>query len=458
MDTSIGEKDEESCKVLQLEEYEVLQSIYPDYAMKEKSSGSIKLEVPVELGEQYTININEDGTLAHQTAEAKSQVISLSTLPPVLLDIILPSSYPVFDPPELVSVRAMHFWLPGIPQLRNLLNEMWQPGEGILYNWIEYLRTGEFLKGMELTAKNNVIQLCHPAPRILASLLESYETLIKSTQFNNSSYLCSICFMSFKGSKCLQLSCNHTFCRSCLADYWKLCIAEGEVGKVGCADPECVKEGREAKVDEVARIVTDEEVRRWKWLREKRTFDRDPTMIHCPMPFCQVPVCKSAVDDEDGSGWFRFRQCTSCGYTFCGMCKRLWHGPHTACSVEHSEKLVLEYLQTEEGSQQRRDIERQYGRATISKLVKNYQEEIVNQQYMKASTTGCPKCDVRVEKSHGCNHMTCRKCGTHFCYRCGSRLNGQDPYSHFSAAGSSCYYKLFDSTAEDWVDVEGFVD
>jgi hypothetical protein len=81
------------------------------------------------------------------------------------------------------------------------------------------------------------------------------------------------------------------------------------------------------------------------------------------------------------------------------------HGPHTACSVEHSEKLVLEYLQTEEWSQHRRDIERQYGRATILKLVKNYQEEIVNQQYMKASTTGCPKCDVRVEKSHGCNHV-----------------------------------------------------
>jgi hypothetical protein len=119
-----------------------------------------------------------------------------------------------------------------------------------------------------------ISRLSHPAPRVLASSLESYETLMKSTQFNNNSYLCSICFTTFKGTKCLQLSCNHTFCRSCLAEYWKLCIAEGEVGRVGCADPECVKAGREAKIDEVARVVTGEEVKRWKWLREKRTWER----------------------------------------------------------------------------------------------------------------------------------------------------------------------------------------
>ena len=28
------------------------------------------------------------------------------------------------------------------------------------------------------------------------------------------------------------------------------------------------------------------------------------------------------------------------------------------------------------------------------------------------------------------NHMTCR-CGTHFCYKCGKKLNSSDPYRHF---------------------------
>lgn len=53
-----------------------------------------------------------------------------------------------------------------------------------------------------------------------------------------------------------------------------MCITEGDVGRVGCPDPECVKDGREADEEEVARAVTDEEVARWKWLREKRALDK----------------------------------------------------------------------------------------------------------------------------------------------------------------------------------------
>lgn len=50
------------------------------------------------------------------------------------------------------------------------------------------------------------------------------------------------------------------------------------MGKVGCADPGCVKEGREARLEEVARAVTEEEVRRWKWLREKRMYENGEPM------------------------------------------------------------------------------------------------------------------------------------------------------------------------------------
>lgn len=45
--------------------------------------------------------------------------------------------------------------------------------------------------------------------------------------------------------------------------------------------------------------------------------------------------------------------------------------------------------------------------------------------------------------------MTCRKCGQHFCYRCGAKLQRSDPYKHFSQPGQPCYYKLFDFQAED---------
>lgn len=54
--------------------------------------------------------------------------------------------------------------------------------------------------------------------------------------------------------------------------------------------------------------------------------------------------------------------------------------------------------------------------------------------------------------------MTCAKCRQHFCYRCGTKLPGSDPYKHFSTTGQPCYNKLFDFQAEneEWQPIEGF--
>ncbi|KAF8640352.1 hypothetical protein AX17_000023 [Amanita inopinata Kibby_2008] len=392
----------EQCKLLQQEEFEVLESIYPECITNELSHGLLKLEVPVELGEAYMVRIYQDGMLGKARTDTlpEPQEASLSTLPPIILNIILPPLYPLLKPPELVSIRAMHLWLSEISQLYKLLDNMWQPGNVILYNWIEFLRTGDFLAAMELKGPGAIQcvlaeriapsftlrrRLFHPAPHVLSSSLKSFETSTKTMQFANSSYLCSICFTSYKGSKCLQLSCDHIFCRSCLADYWKLSIAEGDVGKVGCADPDCVKAGKEAAENEVARVVTDDEVKRWR--------------------SNGAPVRRPAVDEGEQSGWERFRQCEACGFSFCVFCKRTWHGPHTACLIAHAEKLVLEYLAAEEGTEERAAIERRYGHANVQRLMKRYEEERANQEWIKSSTTACPRCEVAVQKSLGCNHV-----------------------------------------------------
>ncbi|KAK2462095.1 hypothetical protein APHAL10511_006558 [Amanita phalloides] len=432
---------EEQCKLLQQEEYDVIESIYPDCITKE-SMGLLKLEVPIEMEKIHTVKIQQDASLGH---EAKEQEARLSMLPPILLSILLPPLYPLAEPPQLLSIRAAHFWLPSTTGLQQLLIDKWRGEAGILYEWIECLRTGDFLSSMELTGENDVIRLWHPAPLILAASLKSYESDAKLAQFNTTSYLCSICFTSQKGSKCLKLSCSHTFCRACLAEYWRLSIAEGDAGRVGCADPKCVKQGVEAKVDEVARVVTEEEVRRWKWLREKKIYDNDPTVVHCPTPYCGAPVRKPAdagKDDEDG--WASFRQCGSCGYTFCALCLRLWHGAHTGCTIEQSEEVAKAYLAASEGSEERRALERRYGRGTVARLARAYEAEAANEAFIREQTTQCPKCTLAVSKLEGCNHMTCIRCSTHFCYRCGSGLDGGNPYGHFGRVGTSCYYKLFD--------------
>ena len=89
-----------------------------------------------------------------------------------------------------------------------------------------------------------------------------------------SSYPCSICLVSVKGARCIQLACSHVFCRPCLQEYWGLCISEGSVERVGCADASCVKEVRLASEEEVRRVVYEKEVMRWKWLRTKKEIEK----------------------------------------------------------------------------------------------------------------------------------------------------------------------------------------
>ncbi|KAG5341372.1 hypothetical protein C0989_011083 [Termitomyces sp. Mn162] len=432
------------CESLQQEEYEVLESIYPECISSEMKNKSLRLEIPVEFGTPRTVHVEEDQSdIQTNSAAAPPIALSLSSLPPVTLNVVLPALYPIKNPPTLTSIRAAHFWLPQIPRLHQALTDLWEPGEGVLYNWIEFLRSGEFLDTLSLLDDNNDIRIIHPSPPILTKVLKESDASSSFLRFTHNSYPCSICLSTVRGSKCVQLSCTHIFCRPCLEDFWKLCIEEGDVGRVGCPDLACVKDGREADAEEVARVVTQDCMERWRSLKIKRNLERDPSVIHCPMAFCQTPVLKP-TGVEEGTGWEYLRSCPGCSFSFCALCRRTWHGPITPCRIAHSEKLVLEYLSTKEGSREREAMEKRYGRRNVLRLVGEYEEEQANKSWKEASTMACPGCSVHVEKSAGCNHMTCAKCGQHFCYRCGAKIKALNPYVHFSTAGERCYNKLFD--------------
>ncbi|KAH6917635.1 ring finger protein 14 isoform 2 [Coprinopsis sp. MPI-PUGE-AT-0042] len=446
----------DECRRLQQEEFEVLESIYPECVSSEIIDGSFKLEVPVDFGESKDVVITQGPEVNNSTQEPQYELLSLSTLPPLLLSIGLPSYYPLTEPPKLLSIRATHLWLPRIGLLNKIMTDMWTEGEGVLYMWVEYLRTGEFMQALDLVRDDGKIEIVHPNPPVLKPLLAEFDASSKSLQFAKNAYECSVCLTTLKGAKCLQLNCQHIFCRPCLEDFWGLCISEGDVGRVGCPDPECVKQKREAGEEEVARVVSGAEVVRWRWLREKRNLEKDPTIIHCPVAICQTPVTKPLGKDPESS-WARFRQCPRCSFSFCAFCRRTWHGTVTPCVMTHSEKIVLEYLAEEEGSEGQQLLERRYGRSNIRILVAKFQEELANKEWLAESTQECPGCGVHVEKSLGCNHMSCAKCGRHFCYRCGKGLSAENPYQHFSQPGN-CYQKLFDfqSEEEEWVPM--FVD
>ncbi|KAJ7706433.1 hypothetical protein B0H17DRAFT_629154 [Mycena rosella] len=433
-----------------MSELEVLESIFPDFiaSSTDQSESFLKFEIPVELGEP------SDVILINDTADSDALTLSLTSLPPLLLHIVLSATYPTHDPPG-VSVRSNHSWLPPplLMRLESMLRDMWTPGEGVLYDWVEFIRGGRFLASLELLSlPSGALKIRHPSPQHLKSLLAAYDDSARFASFSQGSYPCAVCLTTIKGSKCLQLSCTHIFCRSCLFDYWSLCITEGNVEKLGCPDPECVKNGRESSEEEIARVVSEQAVQRWRWLKEKIMFEKDPSLVHCPMAFCQAPVPKPP-DSESDAGGDRLRICPACSFSFCGFCKRTWHGAVQDCPISHAETIVLEYLSLEDDSPERHAMELRFGKIILRKLAARYQEEQLNKKWLAASTMACPGCSLNIEKSLGCNHMTCARCKMHFCYRCGSKLTPSDPYIHFSTPGQRCYSKLFDFVSEDheWV-------
>lgn len=140
--------NDELTKEQREEEFQVLESIYPEYIVQH-AEDLIRLEIPVELGERRTITLQSEAQLSDLTLE-------LSYLPSILLEIVLPTSYPSRTAPAIRSIHATHFWLTQTAELARELHGLWTKGDGVLCEFVEFLRSGEFLRqlGMEDSCGN----------------------------------------------------------------------------------------------------------------------------------------------------------------------------------------------------------------------------------------------------------------------------------------------------------------
>lgn len=113
---------------------------------------SIQSDVLTENGSSSSSPAAAAPTQASSSANASPKTISLSTLPPILLDVCIPASYP-YTAPQIRTIHATHSWLSLTRfDLRGRLAEMWEEGEGVLYNWVEWIRSGDFLDALGLSS------------------------------------------------------------------------------------------------------------------------------------------------------------------------------------------------------------------------------------------------------------------------------------------------------------------
>ncbi len=65
----------------------------------------------------------------------------------------------------------------------------------------------------------------------------------------------------------------------------------------------------------------------------------------------------------------------------------------------------------------------------------------------------CPGCGVTCEKTHGCDHITCR-CGCHWCWRCGKAVSQYEIYRHLPSCHGDEIYQGFTGAATEVFDDE----
>lgn len=275
-----------------------------------------------------------------------------------------------------------------------------------------------------------------------------------------------------------MLGCGDVFCSECLADYVRVGMNEG-LTEISCPAPDCIKRSAAAAPpaagdagagdphaatttvktattltdSELVLLVGSEAFARFAAMRRRTMAEADPSAAYCPVVGCGGVVL--GRKEDEGTSFEALRECDQCGFAFCRWCAKSWHGK-SPCELSAVSKLASAWLSSAPDSEERAALIRKYGAANILRLVRTYEEERANRAWLSFHTTRCPHCGASVEKSHGCNHLTCVRCLVHFCHLCGQRLNPAKPYAHFNTPGTTCYQRLFEGLLRE--PVEGFVE
>jgi len=188
---------------------------------------------------------------------------------------------------------------------------------------------------------------------------------------------CEICLSDFdtevEEAYRLQL-CGHKFCLTCLRTIINDSAENKEKIPILCPFEDCKKP---VGLRDIRDITQPETLKTIYKLSYNNYVEKNAQQFgHCPTAGCdQIFSMKSGRGDKF--------ECENCMGTFCKKCRNPFHDQLTC--EEYTKKMATD------------------------KEIKG----IIDNKNIKQ----CRQCRNAVEKTDGCNHMTC-KCGAHFCWLC----------------------------------------
>ncbi|KAF9220744.1 hypothetical protein BS17DRAFT_298861 [Gyrodon lividus] len=207
----------------------------------------------------------------------------------------------------------------------------------------------------------------------------------------SSDVICPVCFNEVVVPTSLE--CGHKWCRTCLTGYLTSAV-DNKMFPLRCLGDEatctrCIPLSLARKLLPAADFNAVIEAAFWSYAH-----NRPDEFYHCPTPNC-TQVYRSAPPNA-------VLQCPSCLVRIC-----------PACHIESHDGLTCE----------ERD-------AAEDKLFKEWTSN--------HDVKSCPGCKAPIERSEGCNHMTCIRCQTHICWECLATFpKGAGIYDHMRAMHGS---------------------
>ncbi|KAJ0388118.1 hypothetical protein COL922a_000749 [Colletotrichum nupharicola] len=459
------------------DELSSLHAIFPELEPDEQNPYSFSIELPVHPVKPVTVTFlaasNADVPAAAQIPGVEPRVESheLFHLPSVVVRISLPQGYPSEKPPS-VSLSTSPPWLSkeATRKLEDDGPRLWEEmgRDMVAFTYIDHVQqAADDVFGM--VDGNGALEI-DPLHKI--AVLD-YDIEATRAAFAKETFDCGVCLDPKKGSVCHKmLDCGHIFCTQCLQEFYDNAITEGDLATVRCLAPNCAKERAEtqgasgrAKKRKVKTAISPSEllqmglsqdtVTRYVTLKYKNELESDKNTIYCPRSWCngaarskkhRKPDGLEDVEssdeetDEDGQGTDGKQKtkktfdvgdllaiCEDCGFAFCSRCFQSWHGEFFRCTPKRDKEEMTA-------------------------------EEQASIDYINLHTTPCPTCGVPAQKTHGCNHMICFRCASHFCYLCSAWLDPRNPYAHFNEQPNgkftSCYMRLWELEGGDGDDVD----
>ncbi|KAI1391035.1 RWD-domain-containing protein [Hypoxylon trugodes] len=454
------------------EELSTIAAIYPELQVDESNPHTFSIELPVSLSTPLTVLFPAATEGAPPIEPAQGQIPSIAAvdshsllnLPSLQVSIELPEGYPSEKPPQ-VGISTSPPWLsePILRKLEKDVETLWEEigRDQVIFTYIDNLQQStDNIFGL-VDSKGHL----EVGPEHKIAILD-YDIKAKRRAFEKETFDCGICLDPKKGTVCHQmLDCGHVFCVQCLQDFYNTAITEGDIASVICLQPNCAKEREDAvkgssrkkkaktfiNPSELLQIPLERDiVKRYVMLKHKTELESDKNTVYCPRSWCQgaarskkhkkpegLEFVEASDEDSDAEGAASKKAdgetvrdllaiCEDCGFAFCSRCEQSWHGEFTYCIPKDRKEEITE-------------------------------EEKASLDYLRLHTTPCPTCDAPCQKTHGCNHMRCFKCQTHFCYLCSAWLDPSNPYQHFniqpSGKTNGCYMRLWELEGGDGDDV-----